>query len=230
MPPGKRSKYKYVDSSTDLLPGSYLWWSIDNSIKYKPHRSRYGSVAIYGSIKFVFEHYQKSLPKDPLTGKFPKIELRIGGTLRYKFEICYVIIVCKEKEPTLPYDKYPVWPEGRKIRLNSKNVVSFINSIKVKKIKGAASWNNHVFGFHFPHGQHQMICPKSDFNETDKIIHTSDNCIKKIPQKDLPSGTRSKWICPDEIASDTQIKRKRSNDSHEDERKSKRRHCDNEDM
>ena len=225
MPPDESSEYKYVDSSTDLLPGSYLWWSIDNSIPYigSSHTSRYGSMAIYGSIKYVFEHYQKSLPKDPLTGKLPKIELRIGGTLRYKCEVCYVIIACKEKEPTLPYDKYPMWPEVEKIQFNSDDVVLYVNSIEVKNIKGAASdnsWNHHVFGFHFPDGQHQMICPKSVFKDK-KTIHPNYMCIKKRPQ--VPGG---EWICPDEIADDAQNKRKRSNDSLEDEEENKRQHCD----
>ena len=221
MPPDESSKYKYVDSSTDLLPGSFLWWSIDNSIPYSSHTSRYGSMAIYGSIKYVFEHYQRSLPKDPLTGKLPKIELRIGGTLRYKCEVCYIIIVCKEKEPTLPYDKYPMWPEVEKIQFNSDDVVSYVHSIEVKNIKGAASdnsWNHHVFGFHFPDGQHQMICPKSVFKDK-KMIHPNYMCIKKRPQG-------GEWICPDKIVDDAQNKRKRSNDSLEDEEENKRQHCD----
>ena len=225
--PDERSKYKYVDSSTDLLPGSYLWWSIDNSIQYKPHESRYGSRAIYGHIKYVFEHYQKSFPRDPLTRKFPKIELRIGGTLRYRCEICYVIIVCKEEEPTLPYDKYPVWPEGRKIQFNLEGIVSYVNSIEVKNIKGATfdnySWSHHVFGFHFPDDQHQMTCPKTCFKEKETIHIKS--CIKSRPQV---LGDEW-WLCPDIIDDSSQNKRKMSNDSL-DERESKRQHRDDEEM
>ncbi|XP_019850536.1 PREDICTED: uncharacterized protein LOC109581148 [Amphimedon queenslandica] len=226
-PPDERSEYKYVDSSTDLLPGSYLWWSIDNSIQNKPHRSQYGSVAIYGRIEHLFEHYQKSLPRDPLTGKLPKIELRIGGTLRYKFEICYVIIVCKEKEPMLPYDKYPVWPEGRKIHFDLKDAFLFIDPIKVKNIKRAKhddSWSHHVFGFHFPDDQHHMICPKSCFKEKE-TIHDNYMCIKKRPE--VPGG---KWLCPDIITNNSQKKREMSNNSLDDERESKRQRCDDEEM
>lgn len=239
--PSKASKYKYIKPSEDLLPGCYSWWSICIARQDMPKRaskfavsapfsnppgSPYGSRAIYASIKYVFESYQASLPKDP-SGKLPKIQLRNGGTLRYRYEVCYVIIVCAENESTLQLGEYPLWEEGEnKIRFNGRTgAVSWVNSITVTFGNGMTnkegkyySWDQFAFAFHYPDENHCMICPTMRFHNM-KIEHNKKireykifKCLKSGPI--VPNG---EFICPDE-----RMKRKRHTDSHEDEKQSKK--------
>lgn len=249
MAPCRASKYKYIKPSEDLLPGCYSWWSIHiarqdmpkprSKLNFAvsapfsdPPGSRYGSKAIYSSIKYVFESYQASLPKDP-SGKLPKIQLRNGGTLRYRYEVCYVIIVCAENESTLLLDEYPLWEEGEnKIQFNGRTgAVSWVNSITVTFGNGMTKkeeyypWDQFAFAFHYPDENCHMICPTTknkfkyrdmEHNKTTMNIEGEEykkfKCLKSGPI--VPNG---EFICPDE-----RMKRKRHTNSHEDEKQSKK--------
>lgn len=245
--PSKESRYRYVKPDEALLPGYFSWWSVSINLKRipkctpnhmastpfsRPHCSPYGSIAIHGCLEWALQSYQDSLPKDPSINKLPKIELRNGGTLRYKFEVCHVIIVCAANEKMLPYKKYQIWREGNdKVHFDEcTGKISKVDPIKItikngmKIIAGKFySWDQIVFAFHFPDDKYHMKCPKSKFKKK-QVKHKK--CVKTRPKY-------GEFLCPDEIyASENDEntrngignKRKRCDDSREEGKKSKRMH------
>lgn len=221
--PNRESLYRHIKPRESLLSGNYMWWSVkcdevpslhwsSQFLSYKASHpfldfpeSPYGNWEISGYIKYVLEAYQSSLPRDSNNrGKFPRLELRNGGTLRYKFEVCHIIIVCAayvRKPLPLPLDKYPLWNEGRgKIEYNSyTGAITFVHPLKITYKNGVKycegqiySWDNFVFTFHFPDETQVMKCPKDPerFN-WDEVTHYE--CIKTRP------NGQGKFLCPNEF-------------------------------
>lgn len=219
--PHDRSLYHCVGPEDNLLPGSFIWWSVDindplnpppgfrTSPLFNPHNSPYGRNKIWGSFKDVLSAYQESFPCDE-QGRYPTIQLRVGGTKRYKCEVCYVVIACatyRDREPPLDNDVYPIWPPGRNmIRFNEDtNKVEWVDDIWItirnsinfqdatpQHCKQFFSWDQYVFALHFNDDQHRMICQQSSFMHTGLFQHY---CLRKIPHP----HDRYNWVCPDEI-------------------------------
>ncbi|XP_019850574.1 PREDICTED: uncharacterized protein LOC109581166 [Amphimedon queenslandica] len=212
--PDCTSLYRYIKSGKDLLPGQYIWWSVyiaeppampdyvlPSPPFTKPDASSYGRNMISANIKDLLIAYQTSFKRDD-KGQYPMIELRVGGTLRYKYEICYIIILCKKEE----LSDYPIWEPGRdkiKFDTDKDNAVNEIDPISIT-IKGGIkwdkntyqsySWEHFVFALHFNGDHHQqMTCSDETFSH--KIInHDARFCLKKtIVSRD---GS-SKVVCPD---------------------------------
>ncbi|XP_019850535.1 PREDICTED: uncharacterized protein LOC109581147 [Amphimedon queenslandica] len=208
--PNDQSKYRYISSGENLLPGKYIWWSvyIENPPQApyscrpstpftSPHDSPYGKNMIYGQFEDVLATYQASFPLDH-NGQYPTIELRVGGTLRYKFEVCYVIILCKSGVKEL--EQYPMWEEGRnKIKFDkTNNIVRIIDPINIRlnsSIKSSygtnCSWDHFVFALYFD-GDEEMICHEEIFDH--QLINHS-KCLKK-----KPPGAYKKFVCPDKLS------------------------------
>lgn len=209
--------YTYINPEEPILPGSYIWWgvSIDEipevpgkytvSPPFKnPHVSPYGNNMIYGSLKDALVAYQESFQPNPL---HPRIELRFGGTLRYKFEVCHVVIVCAvydREDPPLSLEDYPVWDEGRdkitfdpdtnKIERVDDIRIRIRNGIKWRADKGCGlSWDQIVFAFHFKDTQY-MIC-KEGFNHRE-VLH---NCTK-TKRIFNPKSRKPEWKCPNDCS------------------------------
>lgn len=241
--PNKKSLYCYVKRAEELLPGSYIWWSIevDPAEIPKPYPdgysvsnalcksySPYGNKKIYGYVKHAFHAYQSSFC-DPSTDELPRIELRIGGTLRYKFEVCYVVILCRENEPLLPLDQYPLWEEGKdKIEYNNKGEVKWVNTMKItvnngiKLRKGDTqtySWDQTVFGFYFPKKDQTMKCYQlhygHDFQERD--VKHEGICLKSRLVE-----SEGHWMCPNDI--DRLLRKQNNHESSDEESPLKKHH------
>ena len=197
--------YQYVSSDRNLLPGKYIWWSvyINNpppapygckaSIPFtNPHDSPYGRNMICAHFKDVLAAYQASFFDH--NGWYPTIELRVGGTLRYRFEVCYVIILCKSGIKEL--EQYPMWEPGKnKIRYDEANKVIEIDPISVNIRDGiksshgsCCSWEHFVFALHFD-GDEKMTCENRLFSYTQLLNHT---CLKTKPHPQV-----RRFVCPD---------------------------------
>lgn len=212
--------YTYINPKTPILPGSYIWWgvSIDEIPKVpreytasppfkKPHISPYGNNMIYGNLKDALVAYQESFQQKPL---YPCIELRIGGTLRYKFEVCHVVIVCAVydgEEPPLSHEKYPMWEEGRdKITFHpDTNQVERVDDIRIRIRNGikwradkkcGLSWDQIVFAFHFKDTQH-MDCREGGFHHKEVCHSCTKTRLKRVTKPD--GTTEIKWKCPNEL-------------------------------
>lgn len=212
--PHDRSLYWYIGPDENLLPGSYIWWSVDinyppnpppgcrTSPLFNPHNSPYGRNKIWGSFEDVLSAYQESFPCDE-QGRYPTIELRVGGTKRYKCEVCYVVIACatyRDWEPPLDYNVYPIWEPGiDKIIFNEDtNKVEDVSDIQITIENGIKSqfgqnfsWDQYVFALHFNDDQHRMICQQGPF--THNILDVHSVCLRKQPL------ARGNWVCPDDI-------------------------------
>ena len=86
------TSFAYISPDKAVFPGSYSWWSIYSATD----DSRYGNNAFVCDFLHLLTSYATSRQVD-----LRKICIRKGGTLRYKQEICYVLIICHEADGDL---------------------------------------------------------------------------------------------------------------------------------
>ena len=221
--------YKYVNSKESLLPGFYSWWGISSSdwtqreeklkeywmsptcpgYLQEPPSSRYGNVEFSGELHKVLASYQTS--RFVSSRKKPDVYLLIGGTLRYKCEICCVVIVCtgEDKESEALKDYRPLQhdstPEsnlnnpvfisnglidvtGKVIDFSGKNVPAF----HPRFLSTSVNWANLAFAFYFEKSWCKLWCPKDKGVIQEQVIkHSHHNCIKKTQ-----SSKHKPCVCP----------------------------------
>ena len=211
-PPTEDSRYQYRNpEGAPLLPGSYIWWSVGiepqvPQVEIPPklyaseifsdyQSSVYGSRKIFGNFKDVLVAYQESFGKDLP----PPIELRIGGTLRYKREVCHVVIVnaAIHHHNGVRNDNYPIWNDAEGVRVeirydqNNRVIRAEASFIVKNGLTGRGlSWDHVVFAFYFPVNESEMVCRKPPFDDTE-VHHSRERCL------------RSRWdhgqkLCPDD--------------------------------
>ncbi len=116
-----------------------------------------------------------------------------GGTLRYKHEICYVVIVCAEGHFTEAEDDCPHFSalniDNGRIRTVGEWRVPITNGITWARSK-LYSWDHFVFAFHYPTSKGRMRLLSGLVQVHEDIDHES--CFKKV-------GTGYKWVCPDKL-------------------------------
>ena len=226
VPPNRQTRYRYVSRDEEVLPGYYIWWSIDHScifprepylnlmqntgrevygyytnepFKY-PIKSRYGNHKFTSNIKELLKCYQTAYGS-PL----PRIEFRCGGTLRYRCEICYVVIVCAvhpDSEHPLSKDEFPIWKDLEVEYVNGKIVsiqIKIRNGISgvychgvINKQTKSFSWDTYVFALYFPDSKYKLELPKS--NTTTSLIE-HNYCIKTKPDP----LNNDKFTCPNQL-------------------------------
>ena len=122
----ERRIFSEIPRSPDnpVFPGYYCWWGVSLTEWYRgdyPHgehftsviqtlqrqgievaeyvaydpKSRYGNNAFTIKFSDLLQSYKSSRID---IQERRQIYLRVGGTLRYKYEICYVIIVCLQQD------------------------------------------------------------------------------------------------------------------------------------
>ena len=215
-----RTQYKHITSGQSMLPGSYIWWSIDGipplNFTYDPEFSfqerksqtsaycttftaqlsrpfRNPQVSLYGNVKFsgglmqLLKCYLNAYYSRHGRSSHACIEFRCGGTLRYRYEICHVVIVCavfSEKNP-LPREEYPVIFEelSKSIRYDENGEVAFVKphvvyfeNVVSKYDETFYSWDTYAFALHFPDDNYTLECPQT-LNFEESLIHHS-TCIR----------------------------------------------------
>ena len=217
LPPNHQTQYRMVNMHKEVLPGYYIWWSIDHSCvptvpswkleKYfghqwygyytsepfeRPITSRYGNHMFTSYIMQLLQSYQSAYGS-PL----PRIEFRCGGTLRYRCEICYVVIVCAvnpHEKHSLSEEEFPIIWENVQIIYNSNGQVSFVQPPEITLRNGITgyyedgmfsdyipySWDTYAFALHFPTEHFKLEIPKLTLFSTKTIEH-DDFCTKKRP-------------------------------------------------
>ena len=215
QPPTEETTYRYLTSTERVFPGYYIWWSINNDDYYPSSyledyyyfsppftsSSRYGNVKFSGYIMQLLRCYQEAYAKvNPL----PRIQFRCGGTLRYKHEICKVVIMCTDAHP-LPEDEFPRMWQGHDIRYGRDRKITFVRPLEVTIRNGVSgiidpyipySWDTYAFAFYFPDDTYRLICPTSEKFRYSKIEH-DDLCHSLQPN---PDGS-GKLVCPNELSS-----------------------------
>ena len=225
--------YFQITDEDAVFPGYYSWWSVHLGHTSLPHdiqgvldrikeeqllktfvpdylnvnpHSRYGNHAFVCT----FEHLLTAYANARNIG-IGNICIRKGGTLRYKSEVCYVLIICtnngKDRRELADFDplqlKSPEFQTNGLIRadgsirnpaavatFNPRCIISWAKHIFKPKSADPDrySYENVAFAFYFPQEQSFM---KVDRCTESVVKHT--RCIKTQPTEDGDW----KWKCPD---------------------------------
>ena len=199
--PNKHTRYQYVSAAEHLFPeGYYSWWGL----KPNEDSSRYGGHMFTVDFPYMLDRFRHAhtTPDKPQPGIF----FMKAGTLRYKREICYVILVCADTDDLTEVQHLPpVTEDGGHIVLNGLldgngklvNPSSYL-SFKQSLYSGSA-WDQLVFGFYFsPRCHHKRLkleMEKVEYNP--KFPHNF--CIRtcKVKEEYCPRNCNNGWSCPD---------------------------------
>lgn len=227
--PGNRTvpgemKYQEIPGAHTVLPGYYSWWGL--SLEYQlpqdvtdavhsleqigtyvagyvktPPESSYGNNAFCVALHNLLKSYA-----DSRQCSFAKIHLKIGGTLRYRYEVCYVIIFCtkddlktlsKFKDITQHEDNGVLNPNGLVGQdgggINPGAIPIFSPQHVVSWYSGtrkSISWEGIAFALYFPNGDLTLKCP-TEMVEQREISHRF--CTSTQPPTDRWA---KKWVCP----------------------------------
>lgn len=202
VPPQPDEKcYKMISNAELVFPGYYSWWGLFNDAKQDipnpPGYLKQPPDFIYGKNAFTSQLFD-------LLGSYAsarhclktEICLKIGGTLRYKREIGYVVIVCTTNDTVLG-DYAPITSVPDIIQLNGMvddggKVVdmSKVPTFITRHINAATSYEILNFAFYFSE-QGSLECTKGTIRQ-DKIEHSF--CTRSEPRG---TGSERKWTCPD---------------------------------
>ena len=150
--------------------------------------SNHGNVKFEISLANMIKCYQKSF-----NGPLRFIQLRRGGTLRYKHKINYIVIVCLENDShQSQLHAFPVLHHDIKYKKNGEiayiepPVLKLKNGISKTCIRNFStnetttqsfSWDTSTFLLYFPNEEYQLICPK-DMASTNNVEHENCNCME----------------------------------------------------
>ena len=108
-----------TNGDKNLLPGNYVWFSMKPDL---PKDSNFNPVhypvpyvdgtTFYGPWSFMFEYRQliRNYRKNIHEGAH--VVLRKGGTLMFKREVCYVVIITNSNDTTHDDETFPLIKEG----------------------------------------------------------------------------------------------------------------------
>ena len=222
-----KMKYQKIPGTHPVLPGYYSWWglslgdqlprdvtdavhSLEQMRTYvagyvkSPPESSYGNnafcVTLYDLLKSYADSRQCSISE---------IYVKVGGTFRYRYEVCYITIICTKddlkglsnfKDLTQHRDILVnrvlnpnglVGQDGRVI--NPTAIPTFSPEHVINQYGGTGksiSWEGIAFAFYFPNGDLTLKCP-TDVVEQRQICH--EFCTSTQP----PTGPwAAKWVCP----------------------------------
>ena len=224
--------YKPISAYEPVFPDFYSWWgpAIDIPLElpgdgtntplqlprdyYKmpkclpgylkdPPDSNYGSNAFISTFSDLIYSYARSRGTDT-----DNIYLKIGGTLRYKLEIGYVIIVCTTDDLGVLGAYAPIThapstifnPNG--LIDNHDGEVIDTSAVPVFTTRHIDAWTSYEtlnFAFYF-RDQSPLVC-SVDTIVARKFQHSY--CIRKLPlatwYNQYERTFTNKWICPDKI-------------------------------
>ena len=221
----KQQRFSRIPRSPDnpVFPGYYSWWGVSVTEWYREGapgvslaeeirrlqrqgvevaefvspepKSRYGNNSFSIDFRKLLLSYKRSRTD---VQERRHIFLRVGGTLRYKWEICYVVIVCLQHDhefndwPTL--DKQDVLDHNGLVQqgkvvdyrqtpdFKAKHIITSLKD--VNGWQTSFSWEQVVFALYYPSEDMLLQCRAEDIQE--KLVEHSF-CIKKKHGK-----------CPDE--------------------------------
>ena len=219
--------FQKIERDKRVLEGNHSWWEVDTYSWYKsddvrgkkigsiaaslytssiylppfmsnPRESRYGDSGFVVNFKDLLKSYQQSRT-DIVNIKDRELCLRVGGTLRYRYEICYVVIECTKYDKELEH--YPslytcsnifdhnglLFPSG-KIKptfFESNETIHFKISkkhiIKCVPKKQYSCYEAPAFTFYYPETSptSALKCSQGEV----KKIHTRHRCTKRCERK-----------------------------------------------
>ena len=204
-----RSNAKVCSTHISILPHELqdAIKSLEKKSVYVPNymahtpTSPYGNNCFYSSFKDSLESYATSRET-----KTSQLCLKVGGTLRYRNEICHVVIVCKQDDAALS-SYAPITPRMKAGVLETRGLVDRNGKVKdvdaipkfqpqyvISKIgKRNLSYENVAFAFYFSEMERLLRCRKDSVKRL-KVRHTQKQCIKT-----RPNAEKGTWKCPNNI-------------------------------
>ena len=216
--PGTGTFIKISDTET-VFPGFYSWWGIypkevdvgegftfvdkidevisqlqmAKVVEYLKARpdSRYGNRAFICKFQNILAAYAQSRGTEVCN-----VYMRKGGTLRYKYEICYVVIFCIDGDKEIlsefpqvskPFDTNGLTDDKGKIINPSATPVFCPEYIMTDVAFKNYSYETTSFAFYYPDESSLQIDPQQCFEDT--VDHKV--CIKTKPR---PGDC--KFVCP----------------------------------
>ena len=189
-PPTTETKYLHIKKEELVLPeGYYSWWGSGSVEK-----------SLYGSIKF-------TTPLTSAIGKFawskrvcaseqPGVFLRVAGTLRYRKEICFVIVIHTDTDATDEIKNLPPLREPNEcFKLNGfldedGQVVKWgACPTFIHKSYSDDCYNTFAFAFYFSNGDMSL--------RLEKVVKTPikhEKCIRRFQDEES-----KRWLCPDQV-------------------------------
>ena len=215
--------YFQITDKDAVFPGYYSWWSVylrdtplTRGIQGVLEEEQFGAIFVpnylnvnpsscYGNHAFVctFEGLLHAYANARDVG-IGNVCIRKGGTLRYKYEICYVLIICTDNNrdrreladfnplelKSSQFDTNGLITEDGNIR-DPAAIATFHPQCIISSAEhiGNYSYENIAFSFYFP--------------ETSMVVEHCDNvtiehnfCIKTQPT----TAEGKDWQCPNTIA------------------------------
>lgn len=228
--------YQKIEPLEPVFPGYLSWWGINitpfyetkegSKLQHKigelyyarkmyvpgylrdPSNSYYGNKSFSISFHDFLTHYKEA--RRDKQGSL--IQIKVGGTLLYENEICYVAIIGLEGDSDL--DSMLPAGEHKHCRVFKHNGLldpkGTVSNFDVTPIFRAAfiisrvddldfCWEQLVFALYFPHAEQRLTLSMNSVT-VESVKH--DFCIRKQPP---PGG--GKWECPNEIESQAKYKR-----------------------
>lgn len=212
--------YKPIYDSELMFPGFYSWWglAIDTSISQSLPREKMPAflpgylqqppTSMYGGNAFIsmFSNLLKSYASSRGCSS-TDIYMKIGGTLRYKHEIGYVVIVCTTNDleelkdyAAITHAPSTIFNTNGAIDSHGRLVnMSTVPIFTTGHINAATSYETLNFAFYFRE-ENFFVCSSDTINRC-KIDHPF--CIRTVPlitwYNAHEDKLSKKWICPDKI-------------------------------
>ena len=180
--------YQPISAETDLIYcGCFSWWGfpIDQTIlsaysqPFSVPSDAFSNQSIYGGVGFSVElSYLKDAYKH--SRKATQCYLKVAGTLRYKREICYVVIACTEGDKRLS--------EFQDFSLSQ----AVIERPFVKYNGEWVSWDHYALAFYYPDTQ-QALTLNPNKVELFQVEHDGqERCLQKFLRKECPDKHTAK--------------------------------------
>ena len=211
--------YQNIPATVPVFPGYYSWWGLaspgltpdqetklswitNNPPPYlkRPPESVYGGYAFESKFCDLLQSYASSRGCGD-------IYLKVGGTLRYKREIAYVVIVCTSHDLGALNSYYPIThappdvfnPNGLVDDDGKVINIARVPNFTTRYVDSNSSYETLDFAFYFDSLPANIRC-LSNTVEMHQIDHPF--CIRKKPMAtwyDQNSRTfDTKWFCPDD--------------------------------
>ena len=194
--PTDRTKYTPILREELVFPGFYLWWGPSSTTS-----SMYGTEKLTANFKSVLRKFQWSR-KEQDAPNLPDVYLRVRGTLRYKKEICYVILIHTDNEATEEIKRLPPLEDSRHFKLNEflddcgrvadwDTYPAFIPRFYEDGCK-----DHFAFAFYFSDRENPLKLDKEKVTRK-HVDHT--RCLRsfKVKPEFQPDPSRS-WYCPED--------------------------------
>ena len=188
--------YQPIFPAEPIFPGYYSWWGLDVEVHLRPswiesrilpHYLKTPVESVYGRNAFLygFNELLESYAMSRGCG-VGDVYLKLGGTLRYKCEIAYVVIVCTSSDCEILHN-YP--PITQSKVLDSDHLVDENGKIcnphqglyfATRHMNRYFAYETLNFAFYFSFGHKFRCSPKQP------LMITHDYCVrhgKVCPQK-----------------------------------------------